>query len=216
MRILKAFGAKSLAVALALSMAPVAVPAGTPLLGASKAKAQDFFVGGPRHWRGDRGHWRGDRGRWRDWDRPRYRHRDRGDAAAAAIVGGIVGLGIGAALASPRYYEPAPRYYEPAPRYYERRVYRPKPVYRAAPRCATTRQMSCAPGRANGTTTAPPAIVPSIRARARSSPITARGSSAAEPPEAAQLPPSGLVASASHATASGVRSGPISSRTRAW
>lgn len=134
MRILKAFGAKSLAVALALSMAPVAVPAGTPLLGASEAKAQDFFVGGPRHWRGDRGHWRGDRGRWRDWDRPRYRHRDRGDAAAAAIVGGIVGLGIGAALASPRYYEPAPRYYEPAPRYYERRVYRPKPVYRAAPR----------------------------------------------------------------------------------
>ena len=28
-----------------------------------------------------------------------YRHRDRGDATGAAIVGGIIGLGIGAAIA---------------------------------------------------------------------------------------------------------------------
>jgi hypothetical protein len=37
-----------------------------------------------------------------------YRHRDRGDATGAAIVGGIIGLGIGAAIASSnnnRYYD---------------------------------------------------------------------------------------------------------------
>ncbi|GAA3251431.1 hypothetical protein GCM10020258_07210 [Sphingomonas yabuuchiae] len=55
-----------------------------------------------------------------------YYHRDRGDAAAGALIGGIVGLGIGAAIASsnqPRYvdrgyyynrgYDP---YYAPPPR----------------------------------------------------------------------------------------------------
>ena len=70
-----------------------------------------------------------------------YYHRDRGDAAAGALIGGIVGLGIGAAIASsnqPRYvdrryyydrgYDP---YYAPPP---------PPPVYQYeyrsyAPRC---------------------------------------------------------------------------------
>jgi len=72
-----------------------------------------------------------------------YYHRDRGDAAAGALIGGIVGLGIGAAIASsnqPRYvdrgyyynrgYDP---YYAPPP---------PPPVYQYeyrsyAPRCWT-------------------------------------------------------------------------------
>ena len=39
----------------------------------------------------------------------RYWHRDRGgDAAAAALIGGVVGLGVGAAIASSnrdRYYD---------------------------------------------------------------------------------------------------------------
>ncbi|MCW6530505.1 MULTISPECIES: hypothetical protein [Sphingomonas] len=63
-----------------------------------------------------------------------YRHYHRGgDAAGAALVGGILGLGIGAAIASsdrPRYYyydappPPPPSYY-----YYERPYY---------PRCYTS------------------------------------------------------------------------------
>jgi len=46
-----------------------------------------------------------------------YRHRDRGGRAAAAIVGGVIGLGIGAAIANsrPRYYgeDYAPHFREP-------------------------------------------------------------------------------------------------------
>jgi hypothetical protein len=44
-----------------------------------------------------------------------------GDAAAAAIVGGLIGLGIGAAITSggayppPAYYGPPPGYYGPPP-----------------------------------------------------------------------------------------------------
>jgi hypothetical protein len=60
-----------------------------------------------------------------DWRGGRHYHRDRGnDAAAAAIVGGIVGLAIGSSLNNdrPRYrsygydygYAPPP----PPPRYY--------------------------------------------------------------------------------------------------
>lgn len=75
----------------------------------------------------------------------RYRGRyDRGDVAGAALVGGIVGLGVGAAIASNRgpyygggyyggYY--GPRYYAPPvvyrPRYFAPRVaYRPRAIYR--------------------------------------------------------------------------------------
>ncbi|PVM90049.1 hypothetical protein [Caulobacter endophyticus] len=63
-----------------------------------------------------------------DWRRGRYHHRDRGnDAAAAAIVGGIVGLAIGSSLnndhRNDRYYgRPAYGYdygyRAPPPRYY--------------------------------------------------------------------------------------------------
>jgi hypothetical protein len=51
--------------------------------------------------------------RWHGYHR--Y-HHDGGDAAGAAIIGGIVGLGLGAAIASSdndRYYDD--RYYAPPP-----------------------------------------------------------------------------------------------------
>ncbi|MDP1028096.1 hypothetical protein Q5H91_12810 [Sphingomonas sp. KR1UV-12] len=55
----------------------------------------------------------------------RYRHYDRGgNAAAGAVLGGIVGLGIGAAIASnnrSRYYDRGYYYDAPPP---------PPPVYR--------------------------------------------------------------------------------------
>jgi len=38
--------------------------------------------------------------------------------AGAAIVGGLVGLGVGAAIASGGYYAPPPVYYGPPPGYY--------------------------------------------------------------------------------------------------
>jgi hypothetical protein len=74
-----------------------------------------------------------------------YRRRDGGDAAAAAIVGGVLGFALGAAVAGPprtHYSQPyysqpyygysryhAPRYY--APRYYAPplRYYAPAPYY---------------------------------------------------------------------------------------
>lgn len=77
--------------------------------------------------------------------RRHYRDRDD-DVAAGAIIGGIVGLGIGAAIASSnrdRYHDR--RYYYRGPGYYPRRVYhrryhRPyyRP-YRAYPRCHVRR-----------------------------------------------------------------------------
>lgn len=48
-----------------------------------------------------------------------YRHHD--DTAAAAIAGGVIGLALGAAIASdngPRYYYPRGYYYGPPPRVY--------------------------------------------------------------------------------------------------
>jgi hypothetical protein len=53
-----------------------------------------------------------------------YHHGYNGNAAGAAIVGGLIGLGVGAAIASngyyapPAYYPPPPAYYAPPPRYY--------------------------------------------------------------------------------------------------
>jgi hypothetical protein len=61
----------------------------------------------------------------------RYRHHNN-NAAGAAIVGGLVGLGLGAAIASnggyygwPYYYTPY-NYYAPPPAYY---TPAPPPVY---------------------------------------------------------------------------------------
>ena len=48
-----------------------------------------------------------------------YHHGGGGRAAGAAIVGGLVGLGLGAALASGgAYVAPPPVYYGPPPGYY--------------------------------------------------------------------------------------------------
>ena len=71
------------------------------------------FVAAPlaqaRDWH-DRGRgW--DRGR--DWDRGHH-----GGAAGAAIIGGIIGLGVGAAIASQGGYAPPPPAYYGAPSYY--------------------------------------------------------------------------------------------------
>jgi len=85
-------------------------------------------------------------------DAQRYRryHRGGGDVATGAILGGIVGLGVGAAIASNNrnryyyddgyYYGPPPRtrgyYYAPPPPprvvyrdYYAPRYYAPPPRY---------------------------------------------------------------------------------------
>lgn len=119
MRMLKRFGVKALVLALSLAMMPVAVPFDTPLVGATVAKADpDFYVVG------DFGHRRFHRHRY--YDSPRYYHRRHyrhyprrhyrdDDDGAAAVLGAIIGLGVGAAIASqaqPRVlYRTAPRYY---------------------------------------------------------------------------------------------------------
>jgi len=62
----------------------------------------------------------------RHYDSRRYRHRDDDDDDGAAIAAGIVGLALGAALASGSnsgrsydrgYYAPPPRYYAPSRSY---------------------------------------------------------------------------------------------------
>lgn len=57
-----------------------------------------------------------------------YHHSGGGNVAGAAIVGGIIGLGIGAAIASSGYYAapPPPVYYGAPPAYY---YSPPPPVY---------------------------------------------------------------------------------------
>ena len=73
------------------------------------------------HWHGGWGHGGGN-----------YHHHN-GNAAGAAIIGGLVGLGLGAAIASnggyygsPGYYAPPYSYYGPPPAYYSPV---PPPVY---------------------------------------------------------------------------------------
>lgn len=120
MRLLKNLGVRTVTLAVALAMAPAAVPSSVPLVGVSLAQAGDHFG---RHYRGHRYYRLGPRfhsGRY-------YRHHRHHNSGAAAIAGAIIGLGIGAAIASsPRYYEPAPRYYRVVPRYY-----RVGPVFRS-------------------------------------------------------------------------------------
>ncbi len=70
-----------------------------------------------------------------------YHHRGGGNAAGAAVLGGILGLGVGAAIASSNnrnryydrgyynggYYAPPPvTYYNPPVRTYYREDYRPR------------------------------------------------------------------------------------------
>jgi len=87
MNFFKPLAVKSLALALALSVAPAAVPANTPLVGISQAEAGHYgggSFGGGRHYRGGRqygGH-RGFRGNRRYY----RRHRGLGSGGAAIIV----------------------------------------------------------------------------------------------------------------------------------
>ncbi|WP_061931094.1 BA14K family protein [Aureimonas sp. AU22] len=130
MRIPKWLGGRALAVALALTMVPAALPSTTPLVGVTAAKADPYYRYGHGGFRGGHG-WNRGRGYYGGGPRyygggPRYGYRDRGyrrHNGGAAIAGAIVGLGVGAAIASaaqPRYVERAPRYYA-------------APAYRAAP-----------------------------------------------------------------------------------
>ncbi|RFC66039.1 BA14K family protein [Fulvimarina endophytica] len=123
MSFFKSLSIKALALTLAFSLAPATLPAGVsvPGIGVTSAKADPYYRGG-RHYYGGRRYYdgRGYRGERRYY---RGHRRDRGNAAAAAVIGGIVGLGLGAAIASqPRYVEP--RYVQPRP------VYRVRPAAR--------------------------------------------------------------------------------------
>jgi hypothetical protein len=51
---------------------------------------------------------------WHGHGHPNY----HGNNAGAAIAGGLIGLGIGAAIASGGYYAPPPVYYGAPPGYY--------------------------------------------------------------------------------------------------
>jgi hypothetical protein len=62
--------------------------------------------------------WRGHHGRAPATRYYRHDHRGGGNAAAAAIIGGLIGLGIGAAITSGGAYPPPPGYYGPPPGYY--------------------------------------------------------------------------------------------------
>lgn len=76
---------------------------------ATAANAEDWHHGGDRDWHGG---------------------YNNGGAAGAAIVGGIVGLGLGAAIASNNGYYPYNGYYAaPPPVYYGA----PSPYYYSAP-----------------------------------------------------------------------------------
>lgn len=84
----------AVAAAAALIVAPLALPTGTPLLGAATA---------------DAGHWR-------------HHHHHGIDPGAAAVIGGIIGLGLGLSIGDP-HYDYGPRYH-----------YGPRPLYRVNPR----------------------------------------------------------------------------------
>jgi hypothetical protein len=75
------------------------------LVAAPLAQARDWHGGGGHGWHGGGGHggWHGGGG---------------GNAAAAAILGGLVGLGVGAAIAGSPAYAPPPVAYPAPPPYY--------------------------------------------------------------------------------------------------
>jgi len=121
------FGAKVLAGALAFALLPAAIPSQAPIIGVSSAHADPFYRGyGGGYYGGGRGYYRGGRGYYGGprayyggprgyYPRGRY-YGHRRSSAGPAIAGAIVGLGVGAAIASaaqPRYYG-APRYAAPA------------------------------------------------------------------------------------------------------
>jgi hypothetical protein len=115
MKWFKYLGVRFLAVALALTAIPAAMPSNTPLVGISKAEAQyRDYRGGRGYYRGGRdyrrgGYYRGGRGYYgRDryyGGRRHYRRHNGGAAVAAGIIGLGVGAALGAAASQPRYSE---------------------------------------------------------------------------------------------------------------
>ncbi len=102
--------------------------------GLALAPAAYAYPAGHNHWQAQRngewhgqryGQFRGGRGEWRG-DHWRYHN---GNAAAAAILGGLAGLGVGAAIAGQTPYYAAPAY-PPAYGYAPGYQYRP-PGYQA-------------------------------------------------------------------------------------
>jgi len=150
MRIARMLGGKVMAVAIALTMLPAAIPANVPLVGTSQAKADPYWGGGGyRHYRGGPGYYRGGPRYYGGgpgyYGGPRYYgggpryYRHRHNNGGAAIAGAILGLGVGAAIASanqPRYV--APRYAAPA--------YGPRPWTRDWYQYCSARYRSFDPG----------------------------------------------------------------------
>ncbi|WP_245415119.1 BA14K family protein [Aureimonas flava] len=140
MRIPKWLAGRSLAVALALTMVPAALPSTTPLVGVTAAKADPYYRYGPGGFRGGHG-WRGGH-RYYGGPRYGYGHRHyRRHNGGAALAGAIVGLGVGAAIAS----SAQPRYVERAPRYYAAPAYRAEPWSREWYRYCSQRYRSFDP-----------------------------------------------------------------------
>ena len=118
MRIFRMAGTRLLAIALAFSVLPAAVPSNLPIVGHSEAQARErHFDGGRRFYRhhGDYGRsgYYGGRGYYnRDgYYGPNRYYRGRRGKGGAIVAGTLLGLGVGAALASePRYYRSGPRY----------------------------------------------------------------------------------------------------------
>lgn len=157
MRIPKWLAGRTLAAALALTMVPAALPSNVPLVGATAAKADPYYRYGPGGFRGGHG-WQGGHryygggpryyGGSRYYGGPRYGYGHRGyrrNNGGAAIAGAIVGLGVGAAIASAAQ----PRYVERAPRYYAAPAYRAEPWTREWYRYCAQRYRSFDP--ASGT-----------------------------------------------------------------
>ena len=69
---------------------------------------------------------------WRHGGRGGYNHH-RGYGGGAIVGGALLGLGLGAALAAPRYYGPPAVVYAPPPVYYAPAPYYAPSPYYAAP-----------------------------------------------------------------------------------
>ncbi|SJZ63180.1 BA14K family protein [Consotaella salsifontis] len=138
----KILGAKAIALAVAFSTVAAVVPSTVPVVGVSQASADwrghPGWGGGPRYYDGGRRWHRG------DYYRPRYYGRRHHSDVGAGVVGAIVGLGVGAAIASQA--QPRVRYYEPAPVYAAPAYGRPAPWTSEWYRYCSARYRSFDPG----------------------------------------------------------------------